>query len=285
MPVHERGYTHWQPSGLRAAPPWWVIARRGLAAPLRKRANLAVLVVAWVPALVMGVQVYTKAKAGQLAELAAGVGWGDISPAGFLTFVERQDFFVFLVVAMLGAGLIARDREENGLSLYFSRPLSLADYLAGKALVILGGYLAITLVPALLLCLFAYLIEPTAAGLDLLLLTPLRLTLLTLLTGTALSLIMLAFSSLGTRTVLVIVWWAVLCLGGDAVAGMGGGLNVDLLQYADFLGHWANAGVLALGGEPRLPFSPWISLVLCLMMTAGAAAVLRARVRPVEVVA
>jgi ABC-type transport system involved in multi-copper enzyme maturation permease subunit len=285
MPVHERGYTRWQPSGLRADPPWWVIARRGLAAPLRKRSNLGLLVLAWIPALVMGVQVYTKVKAGQLAELAAGVGWGDISAGGFLTFIDRQDFFVFLVIAILGAGLIARDRQDNGLSLYFSRPLSLTDYLAGKTLVILGGYLAVTLVPALLLCLFAYLVEPTAVGLELLIVTPLRLTVLTLVTGTALSLIMLAFSSLGTRTVLVIVWWAVLCLGGDAVGNIGENVGASVLQYANFLDHWDNAGTLLMGGEARLPVSPWASLLVCALLTAGAVATLRARVKPVEVVA
>jgi len=284
MPVHERGYTHWQPSGLRADPPWWVIARRGLSAPLRKRSSLALLVLAWVPALVMGVQIYIKVKAGQLAELAAGVGWGDISAAGFLTFVDRQDFFVFLVIAILGAGLVARDRQENGLALYFSRPLSLGDYLVGKALVIVGGYLAVTLAPALLLCLFAYLIEPAAVGLELLLLTPLRLALLTLLTGSALALIMLAFSSLGTRTVLVVVWWAVLCLGGDAVGSIGESVGADVLQYANFLDHWENAGSLLMGAPARLPVPPWASLALCVLMTAGAAAILRARVRPVEVV-
>ncbi len=284
MPVHERGYTHWQPSGLRADPPWWVIARHGLTAPLHKRGNLALLVLAWIPALVMGVQIYIKVKAGQLAELAAGVGWGDISAAGFLTFVDRQDFFVFLVIAILGAGLVARDRQDNGLSLYFSRPLSLADYLAGKGLVILGGYLAVTLAPALLLCLFAYLVEPAALGLELLLLTPLRLAVLTGLTGAALALVMLAFSSLGTRPVLVIVWWAVLCLGGDAVGNIGESVGADVLQYANFLDHWENAGSLLMGGGARLPISPWGSLAVCVAVTAAAVAVLRARVRPVEVV-
>ena len=37
--------------------------------------------------------------------------------------VESQRFFVFLFTAIMGASLIARDRRENGLSLYFSRPL------------------------------------------------------------------------------------------------------------------------------------------------------------------
>ena len=54
MPVYERGYKHWEPSGRRAAPPWWVIARRGIAEPLKRRGFLFLLMIAWVPAIVKG---------------------------------------------------------------------------------------------------------------------------------------------------------------------------------------------------------------------------------------
>ena len=30
MPVYDRGYTHWEPSGRPSYPAWWVIARRGI---------------------------------------------------------------------------------------------------------------------------------------------------------------------------------------------------------------------------------------------------------------
>jgi len=234
--------------------------------------------------VVKGGIIFFKAKAGQIIDLAAGGQWTSISAAGFLAFVEGQRFFVFLVTVILGAGLIARDRRENGLALYFARPLGLVDYLAGKSLIVVGGYLAVTLVPVLLLCLFAYLVDPDAAGLELLLLTPLRLMIFCLLAGTGLALAILALSSLGTRTVLVVVWWAVICLGGDAVGGIGEAVGVPGLQYANFLGHWHNAGALLLGADPRLPVSPWASLGLCALSVAVALAVLRTRIRPVEVV-
>ena len=284
MPVHERGYTHWNPSGARVDPPWWIIARRELAGPLKKRWTLVLLFASWVPALVKGVWIFGKAKAGQLVDLAVGGQWASITPAGFLAFLEGQRFFVFLVTVILGAGLIARDRRENGLALYFARPLGLADYLAGKTLTVLGGYLAVSLAPALVLCVFAYLIDPGAVGLDLLILTPLRLAAFCGFTGVGLALVLLAFSSLATRTVLVVVWWAVLCLGGDAIGGIGEAVGIDGMQYANFLGHWHNAGSLILDSAPRLPISPWTSLVLCVLMIAGAIAVLRTRIRPVEVV-
>jgi ABC-type transport system involved in multi-copper enzyme maturation permease subunit len=284
MPVHERGYTHWTPSGLRVDPPWLVIARRGLAAPLKRRWTLILLFAAWVPAVVKGAIVFFKARAGQFLDLAVGGEWTSVTPAGFLAFMEGQRFFVFLATVILGAGLVARDRRENGLSLYFSRPISLADYLAGKTLIVLAGYLAVTLVPSLLLCLFSYLVDPTAAGLELLLLTPLRLLLVSVFTGVGLALVLLAFSALGTRTVLVVVWWAVICLGGEVVGGIGDGLGLDAFQYLNFLGHWHNASSLLMAADARLPLPQVASLAICLGSMALALLVLRRRIRPVEVV-
>jgi ABC-type transport system involved in multi-copper enzyme maturation permease subunit len=284
MPVHERGYTHWTPSGLRVDPPWLVIARRGLAAPLKRRWTLILLFAAWVPAVVKGAIVFFKARAGQFLDLAVGGEWTSVTPAGFLAFMEGQRFFVFLATVILGAGLVARDRRENGLSLYFSRPISLADYLAGKTMIVLAGYLAVTLVPSLLLCVFSYLVDPTAAGLELLLLTPLRLLVVSVFTGVGLALVLLAFSALGTRTVLVVVWWAVICLGGEVVGGIGDGLGLDAFQYLNFLGHWHNASALLMAADARLPLPQVASLAICLGSMALALLVLRRRIRPVEVV-
>jgi ABC-2 type transport system permease protein len=286
MPVHERGYTRWQSSGLAADPVWWVIARRGLSGSLRHRWIMLLVVLAWLPAVIKGVGIYGKARAGDLIE-AVGVGgdWISITAGGFLAFIEGQRFFVFLLTMILGAGLIAKDRRENGLALYFARPLGLNDYLVGKSLIILGGYLVVTLAPALLLCLFSYLVVPGVGGLELLLWTPLRLAIFCMFTGLGLSLLLLALSSLAERTVLVVVWWAVLCLGGETVGNIGQALGLSSLQYVNFLGHWHNAGSLLLGTDPRLPVDPWSSLLLCLLSVGGALAVLRARIRPVEVVA
>lgn len=284
MPVYERGYTHWTRSAGPIDPPWWVIARRGLLTPLQKRGMLLLLFVAWVPAIVKGGIIYFKARAGELIDLAGGGNWTSIEPAGFLAYVESQRFFVYLFTALVGASLISRDRRDGGLSLYFSRPLTVRDYVVGKALIIIGWYLAVTLVPAWLLCVFAYLVEPAATGMQVLLLTPLRLLVFGAFCGAGISLVLLAFSCLGTRTIYVVVWWTVLFMGTEAVSGLFSLIGARSLQIINFAGNFHNAGTLLFGGSPRLDISPWWSLVVCVAWMTAALVILRRQIRPVEVV-
>jgi len=162
VPVYERGYTHWEPSGRQAWPAWWVIAKRGIIEPLKRRWLLLLVLLAWVPAIVKGGIIYFKLKAGDLVDVLGG-GWTSIDPAGFLAFIEGQRFFVFVLLAITGAGLISTDRRDNGLSLYFSRPLGLRDYLGGKTLIVIFYYCMVTLFPVWALCIFAWLIAPDAS--------------------------------------------------------------------------------------------------------------------------
>jgi len=249
MPVYDRGYTHWEPSAGRAWPAWWVIAKRGIAQPLKRRWLLVLLLLGFVPAIVKGGIIYFKLKAGDIADLLGG-GWSSIEPEGFLTFIEGQRFFVFVFLAIVGAGLVANDRRDNGLSLYFSRPL----------------------------------IAPEATGMELLLLTPLRATVYCLLTGGSLSLVLLAFSSMGTRTIFVMVWWTIMVSGTETIGAIAEGLGKGSLQAVNFLGNYHNAGSLLFSSSPRLDVNPWVSLLIVVAWTAAAVLVLRNRIRPVEVV-
>lgn len=285
MPVYERGYTHWQPSGRRARPAWLVIARRGVLEPLRRRWLFLLILASWFPAIFKGGVIYAKLKAGNVLDLMGG-GWTSIEPEGFLRFLEGQRFFVFVLLAITGAGLIASDRRENGLSLYFSRPLGLLDYVGGKALTVVSFYCLVTLLPVCALCLFAYLIAPDATGLDLLLMTPLRTLVYCALTGTSISLVLLAFSSLGTRSIFVMVWWTLLVSGTETIGGIAEGLlHKGSLQALNFLGQYHNAGSLLFGAPRRLEsVSPWLSLALVVLWTLLALWVLKRQIRPVEVV-
>ena len=283
MPVYDRGYTHWEPSGNRSWPGWWVIAKRGIAEPIKRRWLLILLLVGFIPAIVKGGIIYVKLKAGDVADLLAG-SWTSIDPEGFLTFIEGQGFFVFVFLAIVGSGLVATDRRDNGLSLYFSRPLGLNSYVGGKALIVIFYYCLVTLFPVYALCLFAYFIAPDAVGMEMLLVIPLRATVYCLLTGTSLSLVLLAMSSLGTRSIFVMVWWAILVTGTATIGAAAGHLFSGAFEATNFIGNYHNAGALVFSCPARLDVSPWVSLLIVILWTAAAVWVLRTRIRPVEVV-
>jgi hypothetical protein len=162
--------------------------------------------------------------------------------------------------------------------------LGLNSYIGGKALIVIFYYCLITLFPVYALCIFSYLIAPQAAGLDLLLLTPLRATVYCLSAGASLSLVLLAFSSLGQRSIFVMVWWTIMVSGTETIAAIAQGLGKGSLQAVNFLGNYHNAGSLLFSSPARLEVNPWISLLMVLVWTALAVLVLRSRIRPVEVV-
>ena len=209
------------------------------------------MLLGWIPAIVKGGIIYFKLKAGDIADLLGG-GWTSIEPEGFLAFIEGQRFFVFVFLAIVGAGLVATDRRDNGLSLYFSRPLGLNSYIGGKALIVIFYYCLITLFPVYALCIFSYLIAPEATGMDLLLLTPLRATVYCLLTGGSISLVLLAFSSLGTRSIFVMVWWTIMVSGTETIGAIAEGLGKGSLQAVNFLGNYHNAGSLLFAAVRRV---------------------------------
>lgn len=283
MPVYDRGYTHWKPSAERSYPAWWTIARRGITEPLKSRWLLVLVIASWIPALVKGTIIYFTIKAGDLLDVLAG-NWTSIDAEGYLAFMEGQRFPVFVLLAIVGAGLIASDRRDNGLSLYFSRPLGLKSYVGGKSLIIIFYYFLVTLFPTLALCLFAYLIAPEAGGLDLLLLIPLRAVVFCAFTGLSISLVLLAFSSLGKRSIFVMVWWTILVMGSETVQLIAKGLGNTSLQALNFLGNYHNAGAFLFDAEARLGVNGWVSFLVVLLWTAGAIFILHRRIRPVEVV-
>lgn len=287
MPVYDRGYTHWEPSGKRAWPAFLVIAKRGISGPLKKRWMLLLLLMGWIPAIVKGGFIYANLKinvdAVKLIDLPA-IGWTSIQPAGFLSYVQQQWYFVFLILAIVGSGLIATDRRDNGLSLYFSRPLGLISYIGGKTLILLFFYCMVTLFPVYALCLFAYFIAPSATGMEMLLVIPLRTTAYCLLTGVSMSLVLLAFSSVGKRSIFVMVWWTILIFGSKTIAGIANGLGKSHWDVVNFLDQYHNAGAVLFSADGKLHVSEGVSFLVILAWTAAALWLLWLRIRPVEVV-
>ena len=77
--------------------------------------------------------------------------WIAIDKEPFFWFLVWQSSFAFFLAAFIGPTLVAPDLAHNALSLYLSRPLSRADYIVGKLLVLLVPLSAVTWIPGLLL--------------------------------------------------------------------------------------------------------------------------------------
>jgi ABC-2 type transport system permease protein len=69
----------------------------------------------------------------------------------FVMFMNAQSVFAILLSAFAGPSLIAPDLANGALPIYFSRPLSRAEYVAARMLVLLGVLSPVTWIPGVLL--------------------------------------------------------------------------------------------------------------------------------------
>jgi ABC-2 type transport system permease protein len=69
----------------------------------------------------------------------------------FYIFCRVQGIFAFMLTAVIGPGLIAPDLANGALPLYFSRPLSRTEYVAGKMTTLMLLLSLITWIPGLVL--------------------------------------------------------------------------------------------------------------------------------------
>ncbi len=86
---------------------------------------------------------------------ATGVSSGfskmlEINGKFFNVFMSVQVVFGMILAAVAGPGLIAPDLANNGLPLYFARPLSRWTYVLSRMIVLLGLLSLVTLIPGLL---------------------------------------------------------------------------------------------------------------------------------------
>lgn len=75
----------------------------------------------------------------------------EVNAKFFYVFMRVQSMFVVVLAALAGPGLIAPDLANNALPLYFSRPLTRPDYVAGKLSVLVVMLSMITWVPGMAL--------------------------------------------------------------------------------------------------------------------------------------
>src|SRR5688500_10124573 len=146
MPIHDQGYRRYLGNRAAIGKSWKVMASAGIVSMVKKRVFIGVMLMAWMGFVIRAVQIYLSAVFTQAAFLA---------PKGetFREFLDQQGIFVFFVTIWVGAGLIANDRRANALQLYLSKPMTSAEYIAGKLAVLFIFLVAVTFVPAMMLLL------------------------------------------------------------------------------------------------------------------------------------
>jgi ABC-2 type transport system permease protein len=279
VPIHDQGYRRY--AGTRAAPgrAWSVIAKAGIRTMLGRRPFLGLLLVAWVPFFVRAVLIYLSTSLPQAAFLAADA-------RTFRQFLEMQQVFMFFITVYAGAGLIANDRRANALQIYLSKPLTRVEYVAGKLAVLLTFLLLVTWVPAIVLVLVQIMFSGSFRfAVDNAFLLP-AITVFAFVQAIAVSLAMLALSSLSNSSRYVGILYAALIFFSQAIYGVVLLITHDSrLAWLSMPSNLAQIGDAIFGLPLRYQMPLPVAFLAVAVLIGVSIYILERRVRGVEVVA
>ena len=145
MPVYDQGYRRYEARGPLRQARFWPITREALRLVLSKRVFLGLLAAAFIPFVVRVVQIYIVLSNPQANQMFP------IDGRLFGEFLSQQIGLTIILTIFGASGLVANDLRTGAILAYLSRPLTRRDYVIGKLLVPLSLCLAVTLVPGLLL--------------------------------------------------------------------------------------------------------------------------------------
>jgi ABC-2 type transport system permease protein len=278
MPIHDQGYQRYLGTRSAIGRSWQVMTRAGVLSVVSKRVFLGMMLWAWAPFVVRAVQIYVSATFTQASFLA---------PKGetFREFLDQQGLFVFFVTIYVGAGLIANDRRANALQLYLSKPMTSAEYIAGKLAILCIFLTGVTFLPAMMLLLtqaiFAGNLTFVRNNLYLVPAITLYSVALVMLASTT----MLALSSLSKSSRFVAVMYAGLFFFTlslfNALRGITGSTQFAWLAPTAAL---QQLGDVIFRLTPRYQLSPAIAGLTVVILIAGSVWILMRRVRGVEIV-
>ena len=280
--IYEQHYRRLDASIPLRAQRWIPIAREGLKALVSFRAYLGLIAIAWLPTFGRLVQVYFTTRFPEARRIVP------IDDKFFFDFLGQQMPWMLLMSAYAGAGLIANDMRTGGLLLYLSRPLTLGDYLLGKVAILFASLSMVTMIPGITLFLGARSLAPDVLGdLSHLILLPkiIVASLLFILPATGLMLVMSAlarnprFAGLGFFFIFA----------GSTVA-QAIAWRATRSPYAGLISIQATmrrAGEAVFAVKPvrmTADLPPELAFVVLVVLCLGCLAVLKTRVRAVEIV-
>jgi ABC-type transport system involved in multi-copper enzyme maturation permease subunit len=280
VPIYEQTYRRWEARGALRSLRFWPITREALSIVLAKRAFIGLLMLVWIPFLVRLVQVYVVTRFPEAGRVLP------VDGRLFGEFLNQQTGLTLLLSIFGGAGLIANDLRTGAILVYLSRPLTRRDYILGKLAVLMALNLSATLVPALLLYVVSVGLAPELfLKWSLAWIAPMIVLHATLL-SLVVSLLALAISALSRSARVAGLAFAGLVVGLEIVRGvLVGILDRPEAQALSLLNDLRVLGNLFFGVTERAASIPPAYPIAALAVTAAACvAVLRSRVRAVEIV-
>lgn len=152
MAVYKRNYRAYDGPLTPAASRWLVIARYSLATAFSTRISIIAFVLCLVPSIVSALLIYVANNSTVQATLQLrGASALLIGSKFFLGLLEVEGWLAFFFTALIGPAIVGPDLSNNALPLFLSRPLSRAQYIAGKFTLLAGVLSCLTWVPMLLL--------------------------------------------------------------------------------------------------------------------------------------
>jgi ABC-2 type transport system permease protein len=152
MAVYRRGYQRYQGPITGRWTRFLVLPRFAWRRLFQQRLIALLMLVALIWPLLCAIFIYIS----NHADLLKGMGkqfqnFVEVKGNFFIIFMQVQASFAIFLAALAGPGLIAPDLANNALPLYFSRPLSRAEYVIARLTTLFGVLSLITWVPGLLL--------------------------------------------------------------------------------------------------------------------------------------
>lgn len=151
MAVHKRVYRPYDGPLTRQRWRFLVVARYGLLDLVESRVLMAFVVICLAPFLAEAAGIYVANSPEARAVLRLGGMPARVQPEFFVGALTLQGMLSFFLAAWVAPVLVSPDLVNGALPLYLSRSFSRAEYLAGKAVVLLALLSVITWVPCLTL--------------------------------------------------------------------------------------------------------------------------------------
>jgi ABC-type transport system involved in multi-copper enzyme maturation permease subunit len=145
MPIYDQGYRRYEARAPLHRARFWPITREALRLVLAKRAFLGLLAASFIPFVVRVIQIYLVTRVPEAGRVLP------IDGRLFGDFLNQQIGFTLLLSIFGASGLVANDLRTGAILVYLSRPLTQRDYVVGKLGVPMALNLGVTLVPGLLL--------------------------------------------------------------------------------------------------------------------------------------